>query len=223
MSMNQYELPPDGMQPPPRSGMNTTSKVLIILAVVFGGLMLVCCGGVMLTGFYAQYYLKDAISEDPVTVAKVTGEIVRIDVPEGLDPAASFNMDVPFSGQKLMTFVVYTDEETNSALFLASMGDAFNSQNQEQMRQSMGQQLQAQGMGDQEDLHVEESRQVQVEIRGQTVTFTISKGTGKDSQTPRVQVTGAFQGESGPVMLILNADAEKFPEERLVEMIESIE
>lgn len=221
--MSQYEMGPGGMQPPPKSGMSTGAKVLIALVIVFGGLLVLCCGGAIGLVYYGRSYVADMVSKDPATIARATHEITEIDVPDELGPSASVNMKVPFTDQEIMVCVVYEDRETGSALVLASMGDAFGPQNQTQMRRSIDQSLRQQGLGEQEDIRIEESRQIEVEIRGETVKFTLAKGVGKKSADPRILVTGVFQGNRGPVMLILNADAEKFSEEEIVAMLESIE
>ena len=222
MSMSPPEMTPNGMQPSPKPGMSTGAKVLIVLAIVFGILLVLCCGGVIATFFYLQSYAAESFSEDPAKVAAVTQEIAQLDIPEGLEPAGSVNMKVPFTGQSLMTVAVYADEETGSVLILTVAGEAFGSQNQAQMQQSIDQSLRQQGMGDKEEILIQESHKKEIEIRGQPVTFTIANGKGAESETPRIQVTGTFEGRAGPAMLIMNADAEKFPEEKIVEMIESI-
>lgn len=222
MSMNQYPMPPDGMQPPRKPGMSTGAKVLIVLGIVFLVLLVLCCGGLMLSGYFMQRWASDMASDDPATIVEVTNGITQIEIPEELEPTASIDMKVPFSDQTIMVSVVYQDEETGSVLILASMGDAFGSENQAQMRRSIDQSLRQQGMGDQEDMVIEQSYQKDVEIRGETATFTIAKGVGKESKTPRIQVTGVFQGRSGPVMLIFNGDADKFSEDEVVQMLDSI-
>ncbi len=73
-----------------------------------------------------------------------------------------------------------------------------------------------------EDIDVEESQEKTMEIRGETATFTISKGVGQQSGGSRITVVGTFQGKEGPTVLILNVDAEEFSEEEVIEMLESI-
>lgn len=215
---NQFEMGAETAQPPKR-GMSTGAKVLIALGVIFGALILLCCGGVITVIFY----VRSAVSQDPAVVAAKTQEITRIDIPEGLDPQQSFDMNIPFSGKRL-TWVAYVDEQTDSALILFEMGGVRASQDQEQMRRAMDESLRQQGMQQQREKLVDvKSHPKEVQIRGQPATFTIEKGVGADSQKPRIQVTGAFQGEGGPAMLLFGADAQKFTEEQIVEMIDSIE
>ena len=223
MSMHQFETTPNGMQPPPRPGMSTRAKVLMWLGIVFVTLLVLCCGGVILVGYLMHSYVAKAISKDPVTIAAVTDQITRIEIPDGLQPQFSLDMEIPFSGERFMVGVMYADEGSESALLLMAMGGAFGSQDQARMQQSFDQALRQQGMQEQEGLAIEQSYQKQTEIRGQPATFTIAKGRGTESQTPRIQDTGSFQGKTGLVMLIFNADAEKFSEQQVVEMIDSIQ
>jgi hypothetical protein len=223
MSMNQHEMPSDGMQPPQKPGMSTASKVLIVLGIVFGVACVLCCGGGIGFYFFAKSYIADAISKDPVKIAAVTEDITLIEIPDELAPTVSINMKIPFTDQPVMVIVVYADKETDSGLVLVALGNELGSQDEAQMRRSINQQLRQQGLGEQEGILIEESYQKEVEIRGQPATFTITKGKGSESGTPRIGAAGVFQGKTGSVMLILNADAEKFPEEKIVEMIELIE
>ena len=220
MSMTPPEMTSEATQPPRKSGMSRGAKVLIGLGVGGGLLILLCCGGVIGLGIY---FGTNLMSDDPAVVAAKTDEIIQIEIPGGLEPKMSFDMKVPFSGPRLMLWTVYIDEETESVLVLFALEGASASQDQEQMRRQMDQSLRQQGMGGQEEITIQETYTKDVEIRGQPVTFTIAKGVGEKSGNPRIQVMGVFQGEAGPVILMLNADAEKFTEDEIIEMIESIQ
>jgi hypothetical protein len=219
MSMTPPEMTPDEMQKPPKAGMSTGTKILIALGVLLLVLILSCCGGFIAMVYYFQARM---VSQDPAKIAEVTEGMARIDVPDALAPQLSMDMKVPFTDQRMMVMAVYADEATHSTLTLVGVEGELGEQQEDQMQRSIDQQLRQQGMY-QEDVQVEESYEKEVEIRGQTATFKITKGVGAESQDPRIQATGAFQGKNGPVMLILNADAEKVSEQQVVEMIDSIE
>lgn len=220
MSMTPPEMTSEATQPPRKSGMSRGAKLLIALGVGGGLLVLACCG----VGIGTMYYFGTSmVSQDPAEVVAKTDEIAQIEIPDQLKPAMSFDMKNPFSGQRLMLWTVYVDEGTNSTLVLFAFGSMGASQDQEEMRREMDKSLQQQKMGGQEEINIEETYTKDVEIRGEKATFTITKGKGKKSGDPRIQVMGVFKGESGPVMVMLNADAEKYTEEQIVEMIESIE
>jgi hypothetical protein len=217
MSMTPPEMSSEVTPPPKKTGMSGGAKVLIILGVVGGLLILLCCGGIVGFGIY----VAGGASQDPDVVKEKTAEIAQIDVPEGLEPQMSFDMKFPFYG-RWMLWVVYVDEDSKSVLALFTLPQASASANPEEMRRAMDQSLQQQGMGKREGIRIQESSKKEVTIRGQTVTFTIAKGVGEESNAPRIQATGVFQGEAGTVMLMLNADAEKYSEEQVVAMLESI-
>jgi len=198
--------------------MSRGAKLLIILGVGGGLLVLLCCGG--LIGF--GVYVAGGMSQDPGVVEEKTQEMAKIEVPEGLKPKMSFDMKVPFYG-RFMLWVIYVDEETDSLLMLFTVANASGSEDPQEMRRALDQSLRQQGIEEQEDIDVDETSTKDVEIRGQTVTFTVSKGVGRESGNKRIQVMGVFQGEDGPVFLMLNADAEKYSEEQVIEMLESIE
>jgi hypothetical protein len=222
MSTAPPEWTPDGGYPPKKPGMSTAAKILIALAVLMGLCVLLCCGGVMGLGFFAQRFAQQAISQDPGVIAAKTGEITQIEIPDGLQPAGSFDMNVPFVG-RMMLWTIYEDKQSNSSLVMFTVGERFASQTQDGMRQTMDQSLRQQGQAGQEQIQDGESSTKQIEIRGQQATFTVIKGKGQDSGAPRIQVVGFFQGETGPAMLMFDGDAEKYSEEQLIEMLESIE
>jgi len=219
MSMSPPEMSSEVAPPPRKTGMSGGAKLLIGLGVGLGILVLLCCGAFLGAGYY---FSTKVMSQDPQVIAEKTAEITQISIPNGLDPKMAFDMKVPFSGQRLMVWTVYLDEATDSTLVLFAFGEGTVPPNQDQMRQQMDQSLRQQGMGSQEQVTIKESSTKQVQIRGQQVTFTIAKGVGGKSGAPRIQVTGVFQGQTGPVMLMLNADANKYTEEQIVKMIESI-
>jgi len=216
--MSNY--PPQMPSPePPRQGMSSGAKVFLILAIIFGVLVLLCCGGGVAVVFLMKNNLQ--VSQDAAEVRAATARITEIAVPAGLEPEFSFSMKVPVVHKDLMSWVMYLDQATNSSLVIASTGEAMAGQEQ-QLRQSIDQSLRQQGMGDHEDILVQRSEQKTVEIRGKQANFTISHGTTHDGQRKRIQVTGSFQGKSGPAMLMFHADANKYTEEQLVHMLQSI-
>ncbi len=222
MSMDQSPVPPDWAQPPVVKRMSTATKVLIALGIIFAVMILFAFAAVLLIAYYGHKYMSQSVSNDPVRIVAVSDELARIDVPDGLAPQVSLDMRVPFTDDRFMVWVVYADQQSDSSLVLMAMGAQYAGGNPAQWRQSAEGSMRQQGMH-QEDVVVETSSQKQVTIHGESATFTIAEGVGRDSQSRRIEVSGAFQGKDGPVMLLANLDAEKFPRERVVEMLESIE
>ena len=222
MSTDQPYMSPEGMPPYQKPGMSTGTKVLIILGIIFLVLALLCCGGGVAVFWAGASYMKDAISDDPQVIRRVTAEIADIDVPEKLKPQFSMNMKVPISGDKLMVMVVYGNQADGTAVMLASFGEAFADQGQAQMRQQMEQSLREQGFSPGGGVGPGEATEKEIEVRGEPVKFMFATAKDPDSGEDRSHVTGMFEGNTGPVMIMVFADPEKLSEEEIVEMLESI-
>jgi len=215
------QLPP----PPARSGMRTSTKVILILLIVFGGLALLCCGGGIATFVYFGKSIANSVSQDPKVVRQVTQQIAQISIPEALKPTASFDVKVPFTGQRMMTGVVYEDKASNSSLFLAVFGFQTDDVNREQMRRQMEQSFRQQGFAthaDQPGNWESHSYEKQIEIRGQKVTFQFTARKNTETNDARIDVAGTFLGDEGTAMLALSANAKVVSEDQAVQMLQSI-
>jgi hypothetical protein len=217
MSTNPYQNqmgPPSPPPQPPKRGMSTGVKVVLILGIIFGVLAVVCCG---IFGGIAWWAGK-SMSEDPAVVRSTTKEITDIDIPPPLQPAVSMNLKL------IMTMVMYADRPSNSSLVLFAAGEMAKGQNEQQMRQQFEQSMRQQSakQPQAEQVLISNSYQKQYTIRGKPATFTIATGKGANSKTPRIEVNGTFEGKTGTVMLLLNADAQKLPEPAVIKMLESI-
>ena len=220
MSTNQPGIGPQPPSPPPPRGMSTGVKVLLIVGIIFFVLVLLCCGGLFLIG---RHFAQE-VSYDPVVVKATTDKIAQIEIPELLKPKASMDLKVPIVNKTIMKMATYADDTGKSTLKLAAMGDMFAGQNEAQMRASIDQSLQQQGVNNErpEQIQNGDISTKDVQIGGKTAKFTIIKGQGTTTHSPRIQVNGGFQGHSGPAMLILDADAEKLTPEKVNAMLESI-
>ena len=207
---------------PPKPGMSSGMKTLLIVGIIFGLLALLCCGGLVGFGIYMASYVSDAISQDPIVIGERTAQFVEMEIPSQLSPTMSFDMTIPVSGEPLMVWVVYADDSTNSMLMMASLGPKMAQQNQDDVRRQLEQSMRQQGVAAGEGVDEWESSVKEIEVRGETVAFNFSVGKNPDTEAQRIQVNGMFEGRSGPVMLILSADAGVIDEQAVVEMIESI-
>jgi hypothetical protein len=219
MSMTPPEMTSEGTPPPRKKGMSGGAKLLIGLGVGLGILVLLCCGGVIATVYYVS---TKVMSDQPQVIAEKTKEITQLEIPSGLQPRMSFDMTVPFFNRRLMLWTLYSDERTDSILVLFAMGNASAPRDQAEMQRLIDQALQQQHIPKPEAIKVKETHKKEVQIRNQTATFTISEGVGEKSGKPRIEVRGVFQGEPGPVMLWMNADAKKYPEKEIDKMLDSI-
>ena len=221
-----YPVPPGyppqagGPWPPPRTGMGCGTKVLIALGVFFLLMLVLCCGGAI----GVRSYLQHAITTDPDQIAATTEQMTSIEIPAMLKPFGAGTFRFPLVDKVACIGAMYADKNQNSTLGLISVGNLFDEGTQDKIRQTMEDSLRKQtddrGQGE-TLLHRKDSEKT-LEIRGEKAVFTITTGTGSKSDKPRIQVRGSFQGKTGPVLLLLDADAEQLPQAKVVEMIESI-
>jgi hypothetical protein len=199
--------------------MGTGCKVLLILGIIFLVGALACCGCLGWLG----YSVSKGVSDDPAVVRSVTDEMLGVEVLDGLDPALSMDVNIPVMGH-MMTFVVWQDMASQSMLVLAQMGEmVVQGQSEEQMQQQLEDQLNQQGQGADFNVQAPDIRQQVIEVRGQPVTFTIATGEDDNTGASRIQVTGMIPGDDGPILLMFTGDADVYPEEDVVGMIESID
>ncbi len=204
-----------------KKGLGCGCLVLIGLAVLAALLMFLCCGGALWMG---AHFASSASLDPEVTVA-VTEEIVRMDIPEGLEPTGSIDVEWPVVGGKAATGVAYADESTESVLILASFGEVFDDEPEqdELLRQFDEDVLREQGFSPQTNVPEWDVDQREIEVRGEPVPFRFAVGEDINTGARRIEVTGRFEGEDGPVKFWLRADADQYDEARIVQAIESIE
>ena len=221
-TQNPYVDPNEMHIQPPKKGMSGGTKALLIVGIIFGLLILLCCGGLVGLGIYGASYFSDAMSQDPAVIAECTAQFVEMEIPPQFAPVMSFDMTIPFSGEALMVWVVYADEPSGSMLMMASLGAVMVAQNQEDVQRQLKESMRQQGLAAGEDVDEWESSVREIEVRGEPTAFTFAVGKNTETEAQRIEVSGMFEGQSGPVMLILSADAAVIDEEAVVEMIESI-
>ena len=223
MSTQEPYFDPNEMNiQPPKKGMSSGMKTLLIVGIIFGLLILLCCGGLVGSAIYMGSYVKDAMSEDPAVIAERTAQFVEMEIPSQLSPTMSFDMTIPFSGEPLMVWVVYADNPSGSTLMMASLGPMMAQQSQDDVQQQLEDSMRQQGVAAGQGVDEWESSVKEIEVRGEPVAFSFAVGKNSDTEAQRIQVSGMFEGGSGPVMLILSADTEVVDEEAAVKMIESI-
>ena len=211
---------PSGIEPPPKKGLSCGCMVLIACGIVGALAVLVCCGGFM----YAGYYFNDAVSDDPAVVAEVAKGLAQLDVPEDLEPAFSFNITNPLTGDPVMVWAVYVDETAESMLVLGALGESLDpsGQGQEAFWDQMENSLQQQGVQQELNVNEWERSDKEIVVRGQPTTFHFATGEDEEQEKQYLEVTGSFEGENGQVMVMFVGDAEKYDEETVVGMLESV-
>ena len=168
-------------------------------------------------------YFAGSVSEEPEVIVEVTRQIAEIDVPQGLEPTVSFDMKIPFTGERMMAWVVYLDEATESLLVLGTFGGPMAAQGQEeQVWQQIEQALQEEGIKHEANVRDWKRYEKEITVRGEPVTFYFATGKDEDSGAQRIEVTGTFPGDENPVLFSFSGDAEKYDEQAIVDAIESI-
>lgn len=216
MSLDPNAPEPYAAQTPPRKVGGST--IWMVLGIGCGLVLLLCCGG----GVAMFYVGRNAMNftQDPGQIAQRAGEIADLDVPDGFKPEMAMSMQVPFSGQRIMTMVGYSAPNQEGGLFLAEAGQ-FAGADPEQMRAQMESSMQQQGR-QVKQLRVIESREVEVEIRGKPATFRIQKAEDTQSKQEYVQVQGSFEGKGGPAVLVGQLKSGDFTEDDAEKLVRSI-
>jgi hypothetical protein len=215
---NQGAEPP----PAPKSG----SKTWLILGVVLGVCVLLCCGSVIGVSVFFGSQVANMMSADPVEIGKATAEIGTIDIPAELPP--KFKFDVSFVGQRHSLLVYYGAAGDDNKLWLAASGNALQQQfgsDPDEMRNQLEIQLNAQGQNAQaggfKTLSGTTQRELEITVNGKAANMVIVDGT--DSAGKKLtQVTGMFEGKGGPTLIKMQLDSDKFPPERVDEILNSI-
>lgn len=219
MSTDEPYVSPETMGPlVPKKAVGAGMKVVIVLILLFLLMVLLCCGGLVAMGVW----LTEAESKDPRVIHQNTREMIQIDVALMLEPAMSFKLKIPFSSQTLITSVAYAHQASRSVLILASFGDMFDEQDQGELRRLIDRKLRDEGIGGDESVEEWEGHEREITVRDELVTFNFSTGEDVETGAQLLDVTGTFEGATGPVLLILSTDTKTLDEPAIVEMLESI-
>jgi hypothetical protein len=170
-------------------------------------------------GRMAEQYAEQSMSEDPVVVAEVGESIAQVDIPVEFNPQFSADMKIPFTNKPFIKFAMYSSEDDNGLLVLgeSQIPNLDAKQLGDELEKSLRKKT-----GRETDLVVSETTTEEFTIRGKPASFTFVKGRSEDSETEKWHVVGSFQGESGPAMLIMMVDAERYDLNRLRAIVRSI-
>ncbi|HWB12848.1 MAG TPA: hypothetical protein VG826_26720 [Pirellulales bacterium] len=195
------------------------SGIWLFLGLGCGFVMLLCCGG----GVGMYFFVKNAVQvvNDPAAAQQQGNQIAEFDLPAGIKAQSAFSMKNPMSGQTVMTMVVYIGPTNESRILLMEFGQLMGNADREQVRIQMEQQMRQQGQ-QMKKLEVAESRDVELEIRGQSATFKIQKAEDPQTKEQFVQIEGFFEGKEGLTMLIGQLKADSFTEDDAEKFVRSI-
>ncbi len=114
-----------------------------------------------------------------------------------------------------------------AVLIVASFSDAFGPQFKQQLMQGLESGSNQQKPSDNDDLNEElkntKDSTVERTIRGETAKFHVSEGTGVKSGKKKIKVNGAFQGKTGPALLLIMADEATLSAKQVDDIIQSID
>ena len=190
--------------------MSESKKLLIAFAVV--GVICVCVAGIAFLGLRTLgNRFEDMTNGEPTSVARAQEKIAEFDIPPGYEPMAisMFVYD--------MISLTPVDSESDPMIMLMQFNQSISTdpeQMEEQLRQATEQQT------DQRDLHMEVVDSFEDVIRGQTVTITVSEANYQ-GVVIRQWIT-VFQGNKGPVILMIQGVAETWDDQLIDDFIKSI-
>ncbi len=223
MSMPEQPNPFDSPETV-RPGMSGGTKVLLGVGIGCGVLALLCCGGFAIMAFTFGRSFSHAASDDPETIRKVTESIVSIEIPPPLKPQVSLDWTMPIVNRKMMTMAIYGDkaqhENPASVVFLFQMDSGFA--NRDMLKGQFEQQLHQSGRQDWEEVELEKSEEITMEINGSAAEFKFGHGKVRDDDREVWQAIGAFDGKGGPAMLFMQLDSDDFTEEQARAIIRSM-
>jgi hypothetical protein len=198
---------------PPKAGMSGGMKAFLILAGILGLCCVLCCGVV---GFFA-YSFFPKVSQVPADVDAARNEIAKIELPAGFAPATMFKID---SFMMSMTAVEYRNAAIHGQITLVEM--QLKVSPPAQRDQTMRQQLDRQGFGTPMILNNAKSETKKIKIKGQDCEFVFKQGSQGTPKRDVRQITGVFEGNHGPVSIMIEMDASAYKEDAIIKMLEGI-
>jgi hypothetical protein len=173
--------------------------------------------------------IKNSTTQQQGEVQAISDEIASIRIPQPpLEPKAGGRFKFPIVGPvgEGAIFTAGSGPKPNAVLIVASFSDAFGPQFKQQLMQGLESSSNQQKASENDDLNEElkdtKDSTVDRTIRGQTAKFHISEGTGVKSGKKKIKVNGAFQGKTGPALLMIMADEQTLSREKVDDVIQSI-
>ncbi len=198
-------------------------KFLILLGAVFLLMIVVCCGG----GYFVFDSFKKSSTQQPAEVRAISDEIAPMNVPAPLEPKGGGRYKLPIFGP-LGEGAIYAAPDKKAVLIVASFSDAFGPQFKDQMMKNLEAAPNQQRPANENDELNEELKDVKTTtvertIRGEKAEFHISEGIGVRHGKKKIKVNGAFQGKTGPALLVIMADEETLSRKEVDDIIQSID
>ncbi len=209
MSAAKDELQFEDARPPERSRSSGCLKWFLILASIGGVGMLLCCG----VGYYV---FMPKIVTQPAQVDAFVQEIADVKMLPDFQGETGVKMNLGFMEMRLCRYA-HTSGKGELQLMELSMNGT-NANADAELEAQMQQQKQM----EMKALTIESTESKEIEIRGQSATFTTVFGQDVSSKTEYYQVEGTFLGKHGPAKLMLQVEAEIWDGEAVSELLESL-
>lgn len=184
-----------------------------ILLIAFGALGVICCcmaGTVVWSMRRLGNQVQNMAEGNPTSVAQVMEKIADFETPPGYRPMA-------------MNLIVYdtlylTPDSDPGPTIMLMQYRTLSSVNREQLEEGLRQAAEQQNS--QPGLSMQVVDSFETEIRGETVTVTVSEGNF-EGFVMRQWLT-IFEGNSGPVVMMVQGPAETWDDAMLMDFIASI-
>ena len=227
MSPTAYPPAPPPPQPSGCGCGGCLGKFFILLGVAVFLMLAVCCGG----GYYVVQNLKNSTTQQPGDVQAISDEIVSMRIPQPpLEAKGGGRYKLPFVGPVGEGAVFIADSgngtKPTAMLIVASFCDAFGPQFKEHLMQGLESGSNQQKPSENDDLNEElknpKDSTIDRMISGEKARFHISEGTGVKSGKKKIKVNAAFQGKTGPALLMIMADESTLSRKQVEDIIKSI-
>ncbi|MCQ3936975.1 MAG: hypothetical protein DPW18_08020 [Chloroflexi bacterium] len=190
--------------------MSESKKIWIAFAVV--GVLCCCMAGGAYWGLNRfSKSIENMAKGDPTAIAEIQEEIAEFDIPSGYQPMAM---------SLLMYDIFYLTPETpeDGPMIMLMQYGGMISANREEMERSLREAAEQQNPQPGVSMQVVDS--FETVIRGETVTVTVSEGeTGVLTMR---QWMAIFEGNNGPVILMIQGDTSAWDDQMLKDFIQSI-
>ena len=193
--------------------MNRNLKIaLIILGVII--VLCLCTCAVGLVAFqYLGRTMGNMVSTDPTQAAQVASQIATFETPPGFNAGS-----MEFFGFQAV-FLHGSGSQADTTIIMMQFPQAM-ALSQEQMRQQVETfaNQQAGPLG----LNLSSVGEQEVEVKGQSVTFSVLEGQSEGGSTYR-QWAGIFDGNGGPTFLTITAPVDEWDQDLIENFLASIQ
>lgn len=198
----------DSPAPEPKRSSGCLKWFLILAALGFVG-VIGCCG-------VGYYFFMPKVVKQPAQVDVILQEIADAKMLPEYKGEIGLRMNLGFMQMRMVKYNHSSHKGELQIIEMAVKGT--NAGDNAELEAQMQTQKQVQ----MKSLNVKSTETTELEIRGQSVTFTTVFGQDVSSNTEYYQVEGTFPGKNGPAKLMLQAEAEIWNAEAVTELLESL-